>query len=258
MPDFFVWSKILPSLIYPLPLIILLIFLLSWLIRDRAIWFIRCFCLVLWIVSTPVFSNWFSSQWESPLGPPLEPSEHFDVAIVLGGLSDGGWSNPGFLNFGAAADRLTEAVALWKEGRVDHVLITSGSGNLLRPEAVEAPGLAEWARRIGIPESALFVEAKSRNTFENSRFSLPVVQRQRWKSVLLVTSAAHMPRSLAIFKKAGWQSPSLSLRPFAVDSGRMMADAPLSWIPEPAALAQVSLVIKERIGWIVYRWKGYL
>lgn len=259
MPDFFAWSKVLPLLLYPLPFFLLLIFLLSWWLKPgKVAWLIRLATLLLWIAATPAFAQFLVSSWESPLKKRTDLPAVSDVAVVLGGLSDGANGNAEHWEFNRAAERITEAVSLWRAGRVKFLLITSGSGDLSFPGLVEAPGLAAWARDAGVPAEALVVEARSRNTHENSVFSLPLARARGWKSVVLITSAVHMPRSEAIFRKDGWASEGRSLVTWPVDTQREERAFPFNAVPEPSSLVTVQTVIKEAVGYAVYWIQGYL
>jgi len=259
MPDFFLFSKIVPLFFYPLPLFLLLIFALSWWPKKNPIrWTVRLLVVLFWLVCTPWFADQTARWWETPrIGrdhlPPVS-----DVAVVLGGLSDPTVSTADHLEFNRAAERLTEAVALWREGRVKALLITSGSGELLDPSAVEAPGLAAWARSMGVPEDDIVVEARSRNTRENAVLSLPLATARGFRSFVLVTSAAHMPRSAAIFRKAGYDQQGRTLVLWPVDTQRNTVKFPFNAVPDPSSLSAVQTVLREMIGYAVYKVEGYL
>src|SRR5260370_7247985 len=66
---------------------------------------------------------------------------------------------------------------------------------------------AEAARSVledwGVPESAILVETRSKNTAENGSFSRDLLASRGIHRALLVTSAYHMPRAVAAFRKAG-------------------------------------------------------
>jgi uncharacterized SAM-binding protein YcdF (DUF218 family) len=259
MPDFFVWSKVLPTLLYPLPLILLLAFVATWWLKKAgARWILRLLIVALWFFSTPWFAHDLSVRWETPLRSVRDLPPVSDAAIVLGGLSDGATDNPEHLEFNRAAERITEAVDLWRKGRVTKLLITSGSGDLMRPEAAEAPGLAQWARDAGVPDEALIVESRSRNTLENATLSLPLAEAADLHSFVLVTSAVHMPRSAAIFRKAGYASDGRTLALWPVDSQNDNPKFPFNAVADPSSLSTVQAVLKEMVGYVVYAVRGYL
>lgn len=259
MPDFFAISKILPALVYPLPLILLFVFISSWWIRKNLVaWCIRIAMVLLWVASTSWAADSVSRWWETPRAVRAQLAPVSDAAIVLGGLSDPTSSNKEHWEFNQAAERLTEAVALYREGRVKALVITSGSGDLLNQEAKEAPGLAEWARSMGVPAEAIVVESASRNTRENAVLSLPLAEAQGFRSFVLITSAVHMPRSAAIFRKAGYDKDGRSLVLWPVDTQQTDTRLPLSILPDPSALATVQSVLREMLGYAVYAAQGYL
>lgn len=259
MPDFFVFSKILPVLLYPLPFLLIVVFVSSFWIKKNAMrWPIRIVVAFLWLLSTPWMANLASQTWETPRVSRDQLPAVSDVAVVLGGLSDPTVSNPEHLEWSRSAERLTEAVALYREGRVKALLITSGSGDLLNQEDKEAPGLAAWALSMGVAEKDLVVESASRNTRENATLSLSLAQARGFQSFVLVTSAFHMPRSAAIFRKAGYDQDGRSLILWPVDTQADARKFPLNLVPDPFSLGTVQAVMREMLGYTVYALQGYL
>ena len=67
------------------------------------------------------------------------------------------------------------------------------------------------------------MERRSRNTLENAEFSKALVAPKPGERWLLVTSAFHMPRSVGLFRKAGF-----AVEPYPVDwrvGGRAISSA---------------------------------
>lgn len=79
-----------------------------------------------------------------------------------------------------------------------------GSANLVSPGAREADYSVPILENIGISRERLIVERDSRNTYENAIFTKRLVAPKPGERWLLVTSAFHMPRSMGIFRKAGF------------------------------------------------------
>lgn len=259
MPDFFVFSKTLPLLLFPLPLTLLLLFFLSFFLKKNPVrWIFRGIVVLLWIISTPWAADQLSQFWETPRSERRQLPAVSDVAVVLGGLSDPTVSNAEHTEFGKQVERLTEAVMLYKEGRVRALLITSGSGDLWNQEAKEAPHLVEWAKTMGVKEADVVVESASRNTRENATLSLPLADARGFKSFVLVTSASHMPRSAAIFRKAGYDRDGRTLVLWPVDTQQTDTRFPSNAVPDPAALSTVQSVLREMLGYVVYWTQGYL
>lgn len=211
-------------------------------------------CAVLWAVSTPIMAHWMTAQLESEYPPSLVSNYRpADVIIVLGGaLSPPGNDNP-YADLGEASDRAVHAYRIFKAALAPKILVSGGNvfpdGRVSEGEAI-ADLLAEW----GIDRSAIIIEGNSRNTFENAQQSADVWKKEGFRSGLLVTSALHMPRALAVFRKAG-----LSVEPASTDfrSGDPPIPFPLSILPDARSLEESSLAIKEWIGLFVYRWRGW-
>jgi uncharacterized SAM-binding protein YcdF (DUF218 family) len=126
--------------------------------------------------------------------------------IVLGGALEPAytWSVPNQSALGDAAERVTEVLPMLKRQPNLRLLFTGGEGELFANDLTEAERARGFFTAQGIPDSQLLLESASRTTFENAVFSkaLPGVDASRpW---LLVTSAWHMPRAMATFKRAGW------------------------------------------------------
>lgn len=255
--DFFALSKILPALLYPLPLFLILtmVGLLLWPKLTKRRWLKPALWVLvasLWVISTPAFSRWLTELWEAPRLPTTALAAHYDAAVVLGGLSQPDVSTPDHTEFNGRVERLLEAIELYRAGRVSKLLITSGTGDLLNPADKEAPYLKRSALRLGVAEADLIIEDQSRNTYENSRLSKPLADRAGLKKVLLITSAFHMKRSAAIFKKQGWD-----FDPWPVDT-MVTKPSAADILPSPASLDNVQALLKEMAGYVVYGWTGYL
>lgn len=73
---------------------------------------------------------------------------------------------------------------------------------MVNPEAeTEAESAERLFVQLGIDRSRLILEGQSRNTAENAAFTATVLQGR--KSIALVTSSFHMPRSVGLFRAQG-------------------------------------------------------
>ncbi|SDK08692.1 MULTISPECIES: YdcF family protein [Bradyrhizobium] len=103
-----------------------------------------------------------------------------------------------------APDRIIAAAALALRYPNARVVFTGGSANLLSNDAREADFAGEVFEGLGIAKSRLTMERRSRNTQENAEFSKALVNPKPGERWLLVTSGYHMPRSVGLFRKAGF------------------------------------------------------
>jgi len=94
--------------------------------------------------------------------------------------------------------RVTRAVALFHAGSIDVMAMTGGSRSG-RP--AEADVMAALARDQGIPADRLLIESRARNTRENARFSLALLEPHGVDRVVVVSDAWHLPRAMMLFRR---------------------------------------------------------
>jgi uncharacterized SAM-binding protein YcdF (DUF218 family) len=146
--------------------------------------------------------------------PTTVPLESLAGAIILGGSEDAGVKavERGQVLFNGGAERLTTALRLLRQ-YPDYVVVHTGlSGRVNHQGMTESEMARLFFTEQGADLSRVIFENRARNTYENGLLTrqLPGVDtNRRW---LLVTSAMHMPRSMAVFEKLGW-----SVEPMPVD-----------------------------------------
>lgn len=112
----------------------------------------------------------------------------FDAIVVLGCAVDAqGTPSP------ALKRRVEAGAALFHVGRAPILALTGGR---VRGRPAEAPGMAAWAARAGVPRGAMVLEDKSRSTRENAAFTARLLPGA---SVLIVTDSWHLPRARRLF-----------------------------------------------------------
>lgn len=119
-----------------------------------------------------------------------DTGEKADCIIVLGSMK-------------AAKYRVPVAVDAYNAGRAAKLLLCGGKlRDFPHGTCSEAEDMYKAALKLGIPKETMILENSSQNTVENLLFALVELQRTFWlnkvRSVLLVTTAYHMRRSLAI------------------------------------------------------------
>jgi len=208
----------------------------------------------LWTVSTPLFAGWLVQRLEAqyPAGT-VDSYPQSDVAILLGGAAYAASAENPYGDVTEAGDRILHAYRIYKAGKTPKILISGG--NLFYPEArSEAATIAEMLVSLGVDRSALIIEGQSGNTYGNAAESAEIWRREGFKTGLLVTSALHMPRAIAVFRKAG-----MTVEPAVTDAlgGHTMPPFPLSVLPRAESLSETTNAVKELIGFAVYRWRGW-
>jgi len=185
--------------------------------------------------------------WDATRGAP-------DGIVVLGGPIDPTLSAAHDLPvFRGAVDRIIATAALAHRYPGARVIYSGGNANLIADDASrEADYAASVFESLGIPRQRLTMERRSRNTEENAEFSKALASPKPGERWLLVTSAYHMPRSVGVFRKAGF-----AVEPYPADwktgsVGTLLAPS----IFASDGLDRVDTAIREWMGLAAYRISG--
>jgi uncharacterized SAM-binding protein YcdF (DUF218 family) len=198
----------------------------------------------------------FVRAWEEP-GTKISEIEHYDVAVVLGGMAE--WDNSHErLSLRRGGDRIWQAIHLYHLGKVDRILISGANGDVVDKGLNEAVQFKEVLMDNGIPDSAILVESVSKNTYQNAVESKKVIdQHPEIESVLLVTSALHMKRAKACFEKAGFESFDCFTTDHFTGNKRGYTFEQLL-VPNGSVMVDWSRLIHEWIGYTTYWMMGYI
>jgi uncharacterized SAM-binding protein YcdF (DUF218 family) len=258
---FFILSKLLQFALSPAIWVLTLLFLAIFAQspKRRVLW-LRSAIVLLLALTNPFLSNQAWQTWEAPLVP-MRMVAHgaFDAAVLLTGIAapDRPQTDRVFVVLGA--DRVFHTVQLWRQGSFAHIIISGGSGTLSGEHGrSEAAQLRQLLLQSGVPDSAIVLEEKARNTRENAVYTAQLLAqrpalapRQR---LLLVTSAFHIRRATGCFQRAG-----ISAMPFPAsytgEPQRWTLDAVI--VPQAAAFYHWDRLIHEIAGYLTYRLAGY-
>jgi uncharacterized SAM-binding protein YcdF (DUF218 family) len=121
-----------------------------------------------------------------------------DCIVVLGArsLADG---TPG----PSLQARCARGVQLWHDKWAPVLVFTGGRG---ASGSVEGEVGLRYARAHGVPDSALYYEGGSHNTYENFLYASQLMRARGWHRCLVVTDPFHEPRSLALARNAGLEA----------------------------------------------------
>jgi uncharacterized SAM-binding protein YcdF (DUF218 family) len=184
--------------------------------------------------------------WDASRGPP-------DGIVVLGGSI---WPDVsearGVVKLDDAAERITATVELAVRYPNARIIFSGGSAALMFDQLPEAPFAVREFEALGIARDRITAEEQSRNTVENAVFSRLIANPKPGERWLLVTSAFHMPRAMAVFRAAG----------FPVDA------YPVDWRTRgpvdllrlsgslSEGLARTDTAVHEWVGLVAYRLTG--
>lgn len=256
-PIFFFFSKVLAIFIYPFTLFFLFSLFSLFFLKDvRSKVILSLLILFLYFFSNAYVAAKLVSSLEIE-HPPLviQNLPDSDVVIVLGGMIHTLTLYKDKPELTDASDRLVDAVQIYKAKKAKKILFTGGSGSLFASEIREADLAEKILLGLGVPKEDILIERESRNTKDNAVESAKIIRERKFRKLILVTSAFHMTRAAALFQKEGLDFVSF---PTDFKTPSFAEPALELWLPSPGYLEMSQLAIKEWIGIIVYKFKGYL
>jgi uncharacterized SAM-binding protein YcdF (DUF218 family) len=241
------------------------------------------FCSVLWFFSVLVYWRW-SRVWgmrgavagivvllffsnlmvgDALLGsleddyPILAPAAcpQADAIVVLGGATYPPVPPRKSIEVGPAFDRLLHGMRLLRAQRAPLLVLTGGVISMLvGSDMTEARRMQSLALEYGVDPQVIVLEERSRNTYENAFYTRELLEKRGIKRIILVSSAMHMPRSVAVFKTQGFEVVPAPADVWVVPRPFHLARL----LPNFNALEGSTIAIKEYLSTVVYRLKGWI
>lgn len=254
---FFYVSKIIWAILSPLNLIFLIL-MMGVIIGafskalGRSIMVLGMLMLVTFGIF-PVGPNLLAGLEQKYTAPDSLPEDVTGILVLGGSVSTGLSSHRSMPILNDNAERITEAMTLAKQYPQAIILFSGGNGSLQGGKETEAEITELFLNRIGFDTGNVFYEDESRNTYENLKYSKELMLPQPGESWLLVTSAYHMPRALAVAREQGWEN----IMPYPVDF-RTRGEA--KWMPVKfdvlGNMYHLHVAVREYIGIFAYHMTG--
>lgn len=213
--------------------------------------------LAVYLASIPAVGNTLLRAWEGRL-PETTAAR---VAVRVKGdappvilVLTAGWMRTTATGFEAKIgepgwERLWAAVQLWE--RIGGTILFTGAPVADGSDS-SAAAMARVAQKMGVPAAAIVVEPRSLNTYENFKFSAPLLP-PRHGPIVLITSALYMPRAYAVAQRM--QLPVIA---YPVE---YTADARIgwqAWLPSNGGPAMLERLAHEWLGMAAYRVRGWI
>lgn len=180
--------------------------------------------------------------------PAAETIERHAGVIVLGGAvgHPDSFVAHGQVPLGDAAERMTVPVGLLQQHPKLELVFSGGEGRLLTTGVTESELARAFYQQQGLGMAKVRLEDGSRNTRENAQQVARLLGDRCKDPWLLVTSAWHMPRSMAEFESVGCK-----VTPYPVD---FRTGAQTSWAEYSLAhsLVRWQTALHEWLGLLVY------
>jgi uncharacterized SAM-binding protein YcdF (DUF218 family) len=185
--------------------------------------------------------------------PPLP--RHIDGILVLSSsLSPALFADRGALDDSSdSLQRMTAAVVLARQFPGAKLVYSGTTADSAAASAAERRAAELIFGNLGLAPQRVIYEGRSRNSYENFVFTRRIVRPKPGETWILVTSAMHMPRSMAIANRLGWKMVPW---PSSYTSTARLQPRPFEFPGQSFLIADQAL--HEWIGLLVYRIEGRL
>ena len=146
--------------------------------------------------------------------------------------------------------RLIEGIRLHREIPASK-LIFSGGNDKYEP-TTNAELMKKMALLLGVKKEDILLEDRSKNTYEEAKIIKDMVGKEKF---ILVTSASHMPRSMALFKKFGMEPIPAPTNHLVKKSSKM---PPQGFFPSVDNIKMIEVAFYEYLGLIKEKLAGRL
>ena len=208
---------------------------------------------ILAILSTPLtgYFSLGSLEWRYPQTP-LVPRSPDTIVVLSGGLiRDDAQCKKTRLG-AESVERCLHAARLYKQAGGCRVIVTGGRGDWKNPCPTLAESMRDFLVESGVKPTDVVLEDQATTTYENALFSLPLLAEVGAGRILLVTSAAHMPRAEGCFRRLG-----LTVYPAPCDRrAGHHALSPNSFLPSSRGISEFCQASHEWAGYAWYWLRG--
>lgn len=212
---------------------------------------------LLFVAGNGFITNELLVWWEgSPVVLPARTQPRVGV-VLTGGLTNVDNRLRPYIHLGNQGDRLVQALLLYKSGQIQKILISGGIGGIIKRDAGDEGQLSrDFLRIAGVPAQDILLENNSRNTYENARFSAPILKKSfTGYEYVLITSAWHMRRAVGCFRK---QQLAVTPYPATFVSQQREYSPNHLLFPSEQSLFDCYWFIHEVVGYVAYQVAGYI
>ncbi|NSW45199.1 MAG: YdcF family protein [Bacteroidales bacterium] len=215
--------------------------------------------LIITFIVFYLFSNNFILDevmrlWEKPPVKIDANKNHYTYVVVLGGVMSYYDTKNHQIGFNRSVDRLMQGIKMLNQKIADTLIFTGGDGSLLKTIGPEGEYIKKYLSDIGLDTLRIKIESRSQNTYENAK-NTSLLLHQHQNKILLITSAFHMRRAIACFKKQGI---NVDYYPADRIAGKRKFIIDHLLIPQIETMDRWNLLIHEWIGYFVYWIVGYI
>jgi uncharacterized SAM-binding protein YcdF (DUF218 family) len=244
----FILKKIITYAIVPPGCLIVLLLLFAVFLKKKSRFFALLLAVLLYSFSIQPAADLLLIPLEYAYKPPtLAEVKAGNAYVVLGGgVNDFApdIDGEGTLSSGALP-RLICAYRLYKIDKKPIIL----SGGKIFERRSEAEVSKRMLLSLGVNEKDIFMEAKSKDTFENAKYVKELSEKHGINRIVLITSAFHMKRSMLLFDKFFKETIPC---PTGYSTSKIKYDL-LSYLPNAGNIEGITIALKEYMGILFYK-----
>jgi uncharacterized SAM-binding protein YcdF (DUF218 family) len=213
---------------------------------------------VLVLFSLPPITNLLGTTLEYQVKEALPPPGSDATIVVLGGGGVPLVPPRKYPEVNEAGDRMLLGARLYKTGYGKRVVTTGGDvGTSFFEYPSEAEENALVLQAIGVDSMAIIREHKARNTHEHPKYIAAILDSVgSGRTIILVTTASHMYRAVAVFKKYG--GFTIYTAPTDYSTTRRVVSRSTDFFPNVSAFERSTEIVHEYYGILAYKLFGWI
>ena len=230
---------------------------LLWRRRIREALFPAGMAVLIWIIGGSPLATWLIASLERPYARAAGTEiPNADVVLMLGGCSRTSEFDLSGFDLQSNGDRVVTALGLVRLDKARALVLGGGTHKTNHGRVPEGQAFERWLTKWNLVSVPMFNLGLRDDTHDEAIHFQLLAKEHDWRSCLLVTSAWHMERSAAIFKKLG-----IPVTPVACDFeviGLPHEAGQIKIIPGGQGFSLLGLYLHEKVGWLVYRVRGWV
>ncbi len=236
--------------IFPLFVMPIIIYLLTVVVGTKKEFksLIYISSLIFYIISTPLFSNYFMKKIEGEyIYKSFNELEKVDAIVILSGIMRINEFDKNYIVEWNDVDRFFKGIKLYQLNKSNTIIFTGGKDPYNTTNISEGEVLKEFAIKYGVKKDDILITEDVLNTADESLAVLDLLGSN--KTIILVTSAFHMKRAKSLFESQGF-----NVVPFKVDfktPPNLKSDF-IDFFPSSDGLRKTEIAFREVIGRLYY------
>ena len=255
-------SKLLDDALDPLTMIWFILLLAAW-----RFWKLKAYkssaglgavSVLVWFLGASPLAGMILGSLERPyLETDSSVLDGVDAVVCLGGGMYPQKAERLSFTASESCDRYLTAFDLIETGVVDHLVIGGSDYQIQGKPSSEGMLIQQWRKRWNLTKGEIHLLSGSLSTRDEAERVGKLMRKKDWEQVALVTSAWHMDRSLAVFKRYGVNAVPVGCDFIGTTSATKLKRR---WrvFPQSGRLQTVHIYLHEIVGYYYYKLRGWI